>query len=302
MAGCVEQPLDDNWAMIIHQSPIIAWWGWGGLISGFVCFGILFYIALRSLLKTKTTHSLHSGTAITLAIICLLSLAASIVCSVMTGVNIKQTKRSIKQASGMVNGIYIEDSSANALSLEGWTIQQAENCNKDGDFMSTTDDFTMTDSKEEAFLYFQKDDESRDMKFHAVKRVVLPKGHYHVDALTSIDGTGVFMSIPSIQYTTSLVSNNINRKGNLSQLEYDAATKLKIFPDTLSNSWWLLHQREEVDKWSLTRTGSFYHQGGPLNIVIEGIQGRGADEANILLRVVNEDKKPVDNLLQRVGQ
>ena len=302
MAGCVEQPLDDNWAMIIHQSPIIAWWGWGGLISGFVCFGILFYIALRSLLKTKTTHSLHSGTAITLTIICLLSLAASIVCSVMTGVNIKQAKRSIKQASGMVNGIYIEDSSANALSLEGWTIQQADNCNKDGDFMDTTDDFTMTDSKEEAFLYFQKDDESRDMKFHAVKRVVLPKGHYHVDALTSIDGTGVFMSIPSIQYTISLVSNNINRKGNLSQLEYDAAAKLKIFPDTLSNSWWLLHQREEVDKWSLTRTGSFYHQGGPLNIVIEGIQGRGADEANILLRVVNEDKKPVDNLLQRVGQ
>lgn len=289
IAGCVEQPNADNLAAFIHLSPMIVWWGWGGIISAFICLGILLYLCLRSLLKTESTKPISSGTALTLTIICLLSLALSGVCGAMAGVNFKNAKRQYKHATGTVNGVYIDPSSANDLSLEGWTIQQADNCNEDGSFISTTDDFTMS-GQEEAYIHFDKDDESRDMHFYAEKHINLPEGRYRVDVLSSIDGKGVFLSIPGAEIKQAIAANGLGGQGNLATLDYNAVKSLGILPDTLTTSWWLLHQREEVEDWTLTRTQSFYHPGGQLTLAVYGSQGRGANEADLLLRVVPEAK------------
>ncbi len=298
MAGSVEQPHADNLATFIHLSPMITWWGWGGFISGFICLGILLYLCLRSLLKTESTKPISSGTALTLTIICLLTLALSGVCGAMAGVNFKNAKRQFKHSTGTINGVYIDPSSANDLSLEGWTILQADNCNEDGRFISTTDDFTMN-GQEEAYIHFDKDDDSRNMKFHAEKRINLPEGRYRVDVLSSIDGNGAFLSIPGAQITQAIAANHLSGRGNLATLDYNAVKDLGILPDTLTTSWWLLHQREEVEDWTLTRTQSFYHPGGQLTLVVYGSQGRGADDVDVLLRVVPEAKAAVADSLKR---
>ena len=81
-------------------------------------------------------------------------------------------------------------------------------------------------------------------------------------------------------------SRDTQYNGNFASMSYNDAMQTGMLPDTLSEPWWLYHQRSEVSQWSY-HTAEFNHYGGHLKYGIRGTLKAGADKAEILrLRVV----------------
>lgn len=289
---CEEPQSSDSFSYLLHQFPQLIWYGALGLLCSFVGIGLGIYCVLfRLLFRNRHADEKKSVSSLVLTLVSLAAIAASITFTVLFGVTLKHEKQAMERKASTVNGVYIDNSSNQVLSIDGWTIEKADNCNADGDFYHYTDDFLTED---QIYYSFEKDDEQRPMSF-SMKRVEnLPEGDYCVETLTALDGPGVFMAYgkePDSLVVEKLPSVDNKKQGNLYNASYDWVKSLGLFPDTLSQTQWLV-QREEVEDWSYYKTAPFHHKGGQLVLRIYGTMGRGADEANVLRAKLVKVEKP----------
>ncbi len=282
----------DSLSYFFHQSPALYWYGGLGLLCGFVGIGLAIYCVLfRLMFRKKNEQKKQRISGLMLALVCFVAFAGTLTFSVLFGVTVKNVKNSLEREAGMVNGIYINNSSNQVLTIDGWVIEKADNCNANGDFYSYTSDFLTED---QVYYSFDKDDERRPMSF-SMKRVDnLPEGDYQVETLTALDGPGVFMAYgkePDSLVVEALPSVDKEGKGNLYNASFEAVKLLGIFPDSLNAGLWMA-QREEVEQWSYHKTATFHHKGGQIVLRIYGTMGRGADDAEILLARVVKAEQP----------
>lgn len=282
IVASAEQPMNDNLASFIQFSPALFWYGLLALVSGLICLSILLYASLRMLLKSNNTKPLSSATAVTLIIIAVLSATSATVFGVLSGVNHKIAKTEWRLKNQTINGIFMENESRNKLAIDGWNITQAINCNDNGDFYSYNDDFE--EDNDRIVYYFKKTDENRPMSLSMERTENLPAGKYRIEAVTSVEGPGLFIFYNDNHFMVR--SRDTQYNGNFASMSYNDAMQTGMLPDTLSEPWWLYHQRSEVSQWSY-QTAEFNHYGGHLKYGIRGTLKAGADKAEILrLRVV----------------
>lgn len=283
-----EEPQADNLATFIHSSPTLFWYSILSFVSGFACLSILLYGSLRALLKSNHTKPLSSATTITLVIIALLSAASATTFGTMAGISFKEARKEWRIKSQYKNGIFIDNASQNKLAIDGYQITQADNCNDDGCYYTFNDDFE--EGNDRLTYYFEKEDDYRPMNIGFERTENLPAGKYRIECVTAIDGPGMFLYWGK-DACMSLNSRNNQRKGNYYLMSYNEAMKTGIFPDTLSEPWWLCYQREEASAWSYQQTDTFIHKGGPLTYAIRGTQDAGAEKVFIMrLRAVKVDE------------
>lgn len=282
IVASTEQPMNDNLASFIQFSPALLWYGLLALVSGLICLSILLYGSLRMLLKSNNTKPLSSATAVTLIIIAVLSATSATVFGALSGVNLKTAKTEWRLKNQTVNGIFMDNESRNKLAIDGWNITQATNCNDDGDFYSYTDDFE--EDNDHIVYCFKKTDKNLPMSLSMERSENLPAGKYRIEAVTSVEGPGLFIFYNDNHFMVR--SCDTQRNGNFASMSYNEAMQTDMLPDTLSEPWWLYHQRSETSQWSYQST-EFTHYGGHLKYGIRGTLKAGADKAKILrLRIV----------------
>ena len=286
-ACCYEKAEGDNLSHILLMAPILKWYISLALLSSLACLSIIFYGCLRMLLQSHNTKPLSSGTMITLVITALLSATIATTFGIMSGLKQKEVKREWRIKNNTINGIYINNEDRNKLAIDNWKLTKAENCNDNGVFCGYTDDFD--ENNELLYYQFNKTDKSKSMNICMERTENLPAGKYHIECVTSIDGPGMFLTIGHDQACYSLISKNNKEQGNFATMPYAFAMTTGMLPDTLSEPWWLYHQRNEVDEWNFQKTNSFDHKGGPLTYSIKGTQGAGANEVDILKIAIVKD-------------
>lgn len=278
IAACFEHADGDNLASYLQQSSVLFWYAILAFLSGFICLCILFYGSLRMLLKSPKSKPLSTATIITLVVISLLTAISATTFGILSTLKVKQIQRELRIKNNTVNGIFIDNDSRNKMAIDNWKLIQANNCNRDGNFYSYTDDFD--ESNDRVIYIFDKDNENLPMTINIERTENLPAGNYHIECITQIDGPGLYLYYKDA--VASLISLNNKGQGNFANMPYTQAMNTKAFPDTLTEPWWLYHQREEVSEWNYQCTSTFNHEGGPITYSIRGTQGAGADEVKIM--------------------
>ena len=286
-ACCYEKAEGDNLSHILLMAPLLKWYISLALLSSLVCLSIIFYGCLRMLLKSHNTKPLSSGTMMTLVITALLSATIATTFGIMSGLKSKEVSREWRIKNNTVNGIYIQNEDRNKMAIDNWRLIKADNCNENGYYCGYSDDFE--DNNELIYYTFNKTNESQPMNICMERTENLPAGKYHIECVTSIDGPGMFLAFNHDQACYSLISKDNKGQGNFATMPYAAAMATGLLPDTLSEPWWLYHQRDEVDEWNFQKTNSFVHKGGPFTYCIRGTQDAGANEVDILKVAVVKD-------------
>ena len=289
IAASMEQPESDNLASFMQLQPLLFWYGLLANVSALVFLSILLYASLRMLLKSESTKPLKSATVVTLIIIAVLAATSTIVLGGMSAVAFKNAKQEWRTKNLTIGGIYMQNDSRNKLNVDGWNITQANNCNADGNYYEYNDDFC--ENNDQIVYEFEKADKNKPMSIVMERSENLPAGKYRIEAVTAVDGKGLFVFYNDRHFM--VLPRDTRGNGNFASMPYSEAMKTQMLPDTLSEQWWTTHQREEVYKWTYQQQ-EFTHYGGRLKYGLRGTLKNGADEAKVLvLRVVSSDSHVV---------
>lgn len=267
------------------------------LIGAFLALLILIGSIVVSLVRRAESKPMSASKRITLIVIFLLSSAASLTFCAMAAIQMDAAKDVEKRKLYTdAQGFYITPDSRSYLEREGWTVNVAENCNKDGEWYAKTFSFD-EDGYGLPYLSVHNADETKPMRFNVTKTAQLPAGYYRLEAITRCDSKkvciGYWNEDNTSLYATLCPGYDVNGKGNLKQMGYQWAMSTKLFAANLTEKEWNEKVENDVDDWSYSTTAPFYFAGGTLRYGFmndKGVDGSNATSAEILkLEVVPVD-------------
>lgn len=267
---------DDDVLRVLSENNYLFWVMGGAALTGLTCFSCLLYLVVRSLLNIGNNNSSSSRTNITLLVVCLLTAVSSIGLGIYSALAYTKCSDNIERRENTIGGIFIEQPSRAAFARGGWTLLTAKNCNGQGKYDSSTDDF----GTEEVYYSFRKINEHRAMEFNMCKHANLPAGQYHFEILSDVSGYGAYVYCNEAKF--DVVSRNKDDKGNLWAMPFEQIKALRLFTDSVSATQWHDERRDDVEHWSYQRTPSFTHKGGPLLYGFAGNMQSGASKARLL--------------------
>lgn len=279
-----EEPIGKNLtAELQHLPPLFMGFGLCAFLLGFICLSILFYGSLRLLFNLFNKKPLSSATTITLFVTCLLSAASAFIFGCLSYVKYRRIQKYefsqyeyIHQQQSHRFGI--DNESRNKMAIDKWNLIEASNCNSDEKYFDYSDDFEKF--KERIVYKFEKDDEDMPMTIKMERTENLPAGKYHLVCISSVDGPGMLMF--NGNNTFSIHSVNNLGEGNFATMPYNTAMTTGVLPDTLTEPWWLCHQRKKVSNWNYQCTPSFHHKGGAITYGIKGTLSAGAEKVKLM--------------------
>lgn len=262
----------DTVLSMLRVAPDSLWMFWTADFCGFVALGIVLFLLIRGIVKTRADKRLSFSARAALIALFTVSFTSCVTLFAIAGLRVKAEQRRLDT----YNGVYILPAQKDALDRSNWTIASVQNCNGNGRFIAYTDVH-----KDGQLLYSiegiraDKDDSHATAALKAYKQKDFPAGMYHIEALTgamgratltlyaeTADGRRTIASFPSAQVVA---------KGLLAQNDSLPAATQGFFPlrvdwaDNVSvatNTGGVCDDADCDERTTLLRTGSFRLDGG----------------------------------------
>ncbi len=175
----------DSVVSVMGAVPEALWMFWAADLCGFVALGIVLFLLIRWIVKSRADKRLSFSAKTALVALFVVSLTSSVTLFVGAGFRVKEASHRLNT----YNGVYITPSQKDALERSNWTIASVQNCNSDGDFVAYTDVHKGGQS-----LYSiegvraEKDDRRASGSLKAYKQKYFPAGMYHIEAVSGALG------------------------------------------------------------------------------------------------------------------
>ncbi len=283
----------DTVVAMMRAAPETLWMSWTADFCGIVALGIVLFLLIRWIVKTRADKRLSFSAKAVLAALFVVSFTTSVTLFAVASMRVKAEQRRLDT----YNGVYICPAQKDALDRGNWTIASVQNCNNDGRFIGYTDvhkDGQMLYSIEGVRV--EKDDRhNTEASLKAYKQKDFPAGVYHIEALTgelgratltlyveTADGQRPIASFPSAQVVA---------KGLLAQTDSIPTGTQDFFPlrvgwaDNLALATRTSGVCDDAscdERTTLLRTGSFRLGGGQTRYGFSAMLPAGSETLHVV--------------------
>lgn len=264
-------------AQLWQAHPALYWMSWGIAIFTLVFLGILVYSLIRSFIRRTDDKRLSIGTRVTLVVVALISLAASIsLTAIMSGLCDHWSDENERVADTR-DGYYLRSYDRGLLAENGWTIKLYQNCNSSGYVYESTDELVNEDSVEgdwDECLTF-KAVQGKPMRVQLERTETLAPGWYHLEAVAMARGGMAYVyAAPSdtSRVAAPIPVSDMRGTGNLLSLSADQLSTTNLFAlAARHDTAWYTTLTAAGQSWSFVRSRSFYYPGGSLRLGVTNI-------------------------------
>ena len=274
-------------ALVFQTSRYLLWIAWGGVVSGLVAAGILFFAVVRWLIVRPDDKPLGRGTTVSLTVVCLISATMAVTLAAVWAVRMDRETDLQWRKANTIDGVFITPDDRQRFALAGWNATGLKNCDDHDSYTSRTYDFGGEDGL--VYFRFEKRNRLRPMTGQLERRENLPAGRYRLEAVCYAKGQGAFLYAKrpagaggAELLRTGISSQTVNGTGNMAYMTAADARHTRLFGDTLTDAWWAAEGREEAEGWSYVRTPDFVHPGGELAYGLRFDMRAGADEVGLV--------------------
>ena len=261
---------DHDLLLVLQSRPGLVWQMVVAAVSGCACVFIALFGLLRSLLVTQADRALKTSTRIVLTIVCILSLATAVTFTILSCVQLEGAHQTTYIQANTKDGYFMRDYDRDRAADLGWKVQRYANCNFDESLFRTTGGFEAGEDCRVEYMRFNRHDNLKPMEVWMERQVNLPAGRYHLEAIGYAAGKGVQVYARNgkeLLAQKEIPLDNPDGKGNMQTMSLDSLVRYDFFKPLKGEP-----VNEDFDDhkegWSIVRSASFAHAGGPVDLGI----------------------------------
>ena len=240
------------------------WQIWGVVIAGLITLGLPMYALIRRI-TNKNRPKTKTGTRAAYIVTWLIALAAFIILSISTSLNIQLYIDQLEDEGNTRHGICLKGQSWKFLDEGNWNLVKLENANpriyEYGKNLFHKD----ADHK---YIRINSSNNNAAMKGLLQRNVEAEAGMYQLEAVVYTDGEGCFLFSQTADSSAVNLTPLPFPKDSLYKIEnmkWQEAKRYEYFRNaTDSINWEKVQKRSSKYKWCFVVSEPFYHKGGVL--------------------------------------